>query len=366
MKRSQLFPALFVAILLSVACQKTDPNFGISPFEGSALVVSLKDIAPFPVGVSVGYNYLKDNAGYQKVVREEMSSVSVENAQKWSGLHPEINRFDFTKADFIVDWAIQNKKRVHGHNLLWHSYNPTWVKNFEGDSTAWENLMKTHIQTVVTHFKGKVLAWDVVNEAFTDGGRLRNTEPKAEDSSIWRQKLGPDYLARAFRYAHEADPACLLFYNEYGQESKPAKIKATLELVADFRKRGIPIHGLGLQFHIGISQANAGIQDAIQQFAATGLQVHISELDILVSDWKKDPTLQYTEAMQQKHADKYKFVAETYKKLVPKNQQYGITIWNVGDADSWITKMGYTDWPLLFDKDYNRKKSYYGFAEGLK
>ena len=226
--------------------------------------------------------------------------------------------------------------------------------------------MKTHIQTVVAHFKGRVAAWDVVNEAFTDDGRLRNVEAKEKDSSLWRQKLGPDYLARAFQYARQADPDVLLFYNDFGQESHPAKTKATLDMVTDFRRRGVPIDGLGLQMHIGVSQSNDGIRQVIQQFAGSGLRVHISELDILASDWKKDSTLRYTEALQTKQADKYRFIAETYKTLVPRPQQYGITTWNVGDGDSWITKQGYTDWPLLFDREYKRKKTYYAFAEGLK
>ena len=356
---SLLFVAAAMTLLSSTGCHKN----------GSGAVVPdpfLKDVAPFPVGVSVGYKDLSGNVPYQTVVREEMSSVSVENAQKWRGLHPEQNRFDFTQADYIVDWAKKNGQRVHGHNLLWHSYNPDWVNTFQGDSTAWENLMKTHIQTVVQHFKGRVASWDVVNEAFTDGGQLRNVEPQAKDGSIWRQKLGPDYIARAFQYARAADPTVLLFYNDYGQEGKPAKTKAIADMATDFKKRGIPIDGLGLQMHMGVSQNNDGIRNAIQQSAGTGLRVHISELDILASDWKKDTTLQYTDALQTKQADKYRFVAQTYKTLVPQPQQFGITTWNVGDTDSWITKQGYTDWPLLFDQNYQRKKTYYGFADGLK
>jgi len=354
-----LVVAAAITMISSVSCHKN----------GSGAVVPdpfLKDIAPFPVGVSVGYKDLTSNVSYQTVVRNEMSSVSVENAQKWAGLHPEQNRFDFTQADYIVEWARKNGQRVHGHNLLWHSYNPGWVTAFQGDSAAWENLMKTHIQTVLQHFRGRVASWDVVNEAFMDDGRLRNVETNPKDGSIWRQKLGPDYVARAFQYARAADPTVQLFYNDYGQESKPAKVKATLDMVADFKKRNIPIDGLGIQMHMGVSQANDGIRNVIQQFAGTGLPVHISELDILASDWKKDPTLQYTDALQTKQADKYRFIAQTYKALVPKPQQFGITTWNVGDTDSWITKQGYTDWPLLFDQDYKRKKTYYAFAEGLK
>jgi endo-1,4-beta-xylanase len=326
----------------------------------------LKNIAPFPVGVAVGYRLMAENAAYQGVVRTEMSSLTVENAQKWSGLHPAKDRFDFTQSDFIVDWARREGKRVHGHNLLWHSYNPAWLGTFEGDSLAWENLLKTHIQTVVAHFRGRVASWDVVNEAFTDDGRLRNVEPVAKDGSIWRQKLGPDYIARAFRYARQADPTVLLFYNDYGQENHPAKTQAILNMVADFKRRNVPIDGLGLQFHIGVSVPDANLRSVMEQFAATGLRVHISELDILASDWKKDSTLQYTDALQARQAAKYRFIAQTYRAVVPEAQQFGITTWNVGDGDSWIRKQGYTDWPLLFDGTYTRKKAFYGFAAGLR
>jgi endo-1,4-beta-xylanase len=365
MKKTTLLLALLVMLCAHASCQTKETPKPL-PAVASVPVTYLKDVAPFPIGAGVGYDLTKNSIPYQGIIKTELSSISIENAQKWARIHPKIDQFDFAQADFIVDWALANKKRVHGHNLLWHSYNPEWLKNFQGDSAAWENLMKTHIQTVVRHYKGKVTAWDVVNEAFTDQGAIRNTEPKPEDGSIWAQKLGIGYLARAFKYAHEADPDALLFYNEYGQESKPAKIQATLNMLADFKRQGVPIHGLGLQFHMGISQSEAGISNAIKQYAATGLLVHISELDILVSDWQKNSSLVYTDALQQRHRDKFKFVAQTYKQLVPKAQQYGITTWNIGDGDSWIPKMGYTDWPLLFDKNYERKKTYYGFSEGLQ
>jgi endo-1,4-beta-xylanase len=326
---------------------------------------TLKDAATFPVGASLGFRDLKNNAAYKKVVNQEMSSVSVENAQKWKTIHPEEKRFDFTESDYIVDWAIKNNKRVHGHTLLWHSYNPKWLSEFDGNAAAWDSLMKTHIQTVVRHFKGRVLAWDVVNEAFTDEGELRNVESEKKESSIWREKVGPDYIEKAFRYAHEADPEALLFYNDFGQENKPKKQLAILTMVADFKRRDIPIHGLGLQFHMPLSKSVTDITQAIATTAMSGLKVHISELDILVSEWKKDSTLQYTETLQQQHADKFQQVVEIYRRYVPESQQHGITTWNVGDTDSWITKMGFTDWPLLFDENYQPKKTYEGFRKGL-
>ena len=130
-----LLAATAITITAWTNCHQPD-NDVAAPGQPTVVTPPLREVAPFPVGVSVGYKDLSGNVAYQAIVRDEMSSVSVENAQKWSAVHPEQNRFDFTQADYIVDWAIKNKQRVHGHNLLWHTYNPAWLTNFQGDSTA--------------------------------------------------------------------------------------------------------------------------------------------------------------------------------------------------------------------------------------
>jgi endo-1,4-beta-xylanase len=159
----------------------------------------------------------------------------------------------------------------------------------------------------------------------------------------------------------------LLFYNDYDLETKPAKLAAVISMVNDFKARGIPIHGVGTQSHMPLNANNNSITNSLTQLAATGLKVHISELDILVSNFVNTPSLQYTEALQTQQADKYKFVAQTYKASVPPAQRWGITTWGVGDADSWIPSFfNLKDWPLLFDRQYKRKKAYYSFREGLK
>lgn len=325
---------------------------------------TLKATAPFPMGVSVDPTLLATKSAYRNRILKEHNSITAENAMKWGWLHPSEKVFKFDDADAIVAFAEQNKMRIHGHTLLWHN-NPTWISNFSGDSLAWENLVKTHIQTVAAHFKGKVTSWDVVNEAFTDKGELRKGYDS--ESSIWAAKLGNDYVARAFQYAAAADPNALLFYNDYGQESNPAKTQAIVAMVADFKKRGIPIHGLGLQMHIGIGNDIAGIETALKTLAATGLKIHLSELDINMSNFQKNPNLKYTDALAQQQREKYRLVAQAYRRLVPAAQQYGITNWNVGDGDSWIRQLIQpNDWPLPFDEGYLRKPAYFGFIEGLK
>ena len=315
----------------------------------------LHKMLPFPMGASLNVSLMRNNTKYNAVVTKEYNSITAENAMKFGALHPSENTFFWTDADYLVTFAQANNKRIHGHTLNWYQSLPSWVTNFVGDSVAWENLLKTHIQTVVTHFKGKVVSWDVVNEAFNDDGTVRNT--------IWVQKLGPDYVARCFQYASQADPDAILFYNDYGQEYSPAKRTAISNMIASFKTRGIPIHGIGLQFHMTYTQSDANITAAINNAAATGLKVHISELDIrLNTSLSQGLTLTPTLAEQQ--AAKYKAVVKAYK-AIPAAQQFGITTWNVGDADSWIPSwQGAPDWPLPFDANYLRKPAYRGIIEG--
>ena len=329
---------------------------------------TLQSVAPFKIGCAINPNLLVKNKDYKAVVTNEFNSITSENVLKFGTVHPKKDVYDFTKGDLLVDYALANHKRIHGHCLAWHQSVPKWLSEFEGDSAAWENLLKTHIQTVLTHYKGKMTSWDVVNEAFFDNGDYRQDSVNAPHRyiTLWRNHLGQDYIARAFIYAHEADPDLLLFYNDYNQESNPEKLKAIIDMVTDFKKRGIPIHGLGLQMHININTKDEGIAEAIKQSAATGLLVHIAELDIKANP-KKDTSTVYSDSLKMLQGRKFAFVVEQYKKLVPKQQQYGITTWNVGDADSWIVELRkIKDWPLLFDDKYQQKSCYNSFYEALK
>lgn len=312
---------------------------------------------PFPMGAAVSASLLQNNTKYNSVVVKEYNSITPENAMKFGSVHSSQNAFNFTDADYIVNFAQLNNKRIHGHTLIWHQSLPNWVANFAGDSAAWENILKTHIQTVVAHFKGKLLSWDVVNEAFEDNGTLRN--------SIWLQKLGSDYIARCFKYAHEADPAALLFYNDYGNEYNAAKRIAISNMLSAFKTRGIPVDGIGMQFHTRYNQTDANLAAAIAAAAATGLKVHISELDIALNP-DNIQALTLTPTLAEQQSEKYRFIVKTYYSL-PANQQYGITTWNVGDADSWIPgTYKRSDWPLPFDVNYARKPAYYGILAGVK
>jgi endo-1,4-beta-xylanase len=356
MKKLPMNLVMLLLIMFSGACSKRKSAYTTPDPQPIANVGTLKDL-PFPFGAAVNVSLLRTNANYKALVIKEFSSLTAENAMKFAATHPAENTYNWTDADEMVALAQSTGKRIHGHTLIWHQSVPAWVTNYVGDAAAWESLFKTHIQTVVTHFKGKVSSWDVVNEAFEDNGTLRN--------SIWFQKLGPDYIARAFQYANQADPNVLLFYNDYGHEYSSAKRTAILNLVNDLKGRGVPIHGIGLQMHTNYAQTDLNLETAITSAAATGLKVHIAELDVALNT-ANNPTLSYNPTLATAQAAKYKFIVKTFY-AIPKAQQYGITTWNVTDADTWITgQYNRPDWPLPFDSQYQRKAAYQGILDGVK
>jgi endo-1,4-beta-xylanase len=230
-------------------------------------------------------------AAHASTLAREFNMVEPEDALKWEVVHPQPESFDFSQADQIVDFARRHDMKVRGHTLVWHRQNPKWLTEGNYTSGKLAGILEKHIKTVVGHYKGKIFAWDVVNEAFDElrPGELRDT--------IWRDQPGiglaengTSYIERCFRWAHEADPQALLFYNEAEAEAVNPKSDAIYAMVRDFRGRGVPIDGVGLQMHISISRMNvstlhtdiASISANIQRFTAVGVQVHITELDVAV------------------------------------------------------------------------------------
>jgi len=362
--------AAFVPLVLSLSllsiglsCKSAQPaasapSVSATPPAASA-DAGLKSLAPFPIGAAVSVSLLKNNPTYQQLVVREFNSITPENAMKFRVLHPAENTWDWSEADYLMQFAQQHGMRMHGHTLIWYKSLPQWVKDYQGSREDWENLFKTHIQTVVKHFKGKVVSWDVVNEDIADQGGITRAD------NLWRQKLGDDYIARAFQYAHEADPDVLLFYNDYGNEWGPLKRTAILNIVKDLQKRKLPINGIGLQMHVKSSESESNVVEAITTAAATGLKVHIAELDVRMNPTKAATTT-FTPELAEQQKQRYKLIAKTYSAL-PKAQRFGMTTWNVTDADSWIPgEFKCPDWPMPFDAQYQRKPAYDGFAEGLK
>ncbi len=223
---------------------------------------------------------------YASTLETQYSMLEPENAMKWASIHPAQTRYNFQPGDELVAFAQAHQMQTRGHNLCWWSYNPAWVTNLAATATpaTMASVFQDHINTVVTHYKGQVFAWDVVNEALSDSQPAGGIALK---DSIWYNQpgigaTGTGYVEQAFRWAHAADPNALLFYNEYSVEAPGAKFNAMLAMVKDFVARGVPINGVGLQMHIGItgSPSSAGLAQNIQQLTALGLQVHITEMDV--------------------------------------------------------------------------------------
>jgi endo-1,4-beta-xylanase len=371
---------LYFSLLFSLlSCTKSNERSVIAPEKTKAesnntpvtptIATTLRNSAPFPIGVAIENEPLANNVSYAAIVAQEFSSITPESAMKFDRIQYDENKFDFSSGDAIVDFALSHKQRIHGHTLVWQHALPYWVNNFKGDSAAWESIFKKHIQTVVNHYKGKVTSWDVANEAIDDNtGKLVNEDKYGPGSgSVWRQHLGPNYLVRAFKYAHEADPNALLFYNDYANDSggwSDAKLKAILDIVKSINTAGGIISGIGIQMHVNVGTENARITAAIKQLAATGLLVHISELDVSVNPLNTLDFL-FTDLIKKLQADKYEFVAATYKANVPKAQQFGITTWEFSDAYNEAVLAGKKDYRLLYDHNYQKKSAYYAYFNGL-
>jgi len=369
---------IFLSIPICLACyaiasanKNTNSNLypaSYTHFVSPALANGpLKDAASFPIGVGFGTRQLAD-PNLTQIITREFNSMTTGNSIDWAQISPSPNVFLFDPADKLVNFGLNNGFKVIGHCLVWFKADPAWVQDFQGDADAWDNLMKTHIQTIVSHFKGKVSAWDVVNEGYDENGQhftdLYYPNLNKHVENVWRVHLGEDYMAKAFTYAHEADPNAVLFYNDYGHERMPKRLQAIVDMANDFKSRNIPIGGIGLQMHLNINVSEDGIKNAFIQLAKTGLQIRISELDIRLNPSGKDDDALTRNAKRQ--ADLYYYVAHAYKTLIPKDQQYGITFWGVSDKDSYVNNPQKVDAPLLFDENYNSKACYDAFISGLQ
>ncbi len=241
--------------------------------------------------------------------------------------------------------------------------------------SAVDSVFKSWITSTVSHYAGKIMAWDVVNEPMTDGtGALRTSanaavQPLPAGQFYWSDYLGRQYALKAFQYARAAGPNALLFVNEYNLESNPVKLDSLLAYVAELKAEGALIDGIGTQMHISLMTPNAGIDDAFQRLAATGLKIRVSELDIRVNPQGQpgfNPAAVDTALLSQQSA-KYNYVVNSYLKNVPSGQRFGITVWGVDDPESWIiVSQGQQDAPLLFDRNFAKKPAYAGFLQGLK
>ena len=237
------------------------------------------------------------------------------------------------------------------------------------DPVQVKNALKNWVTAMATRYKGKVTGWDVANEVVIDGtGDLRtgtNSSGSGGDYFYWADYIGRGYIDSVFRWANAADPAAKLFINDYNLESDNRKLDSVIKIINDLKTAGSPIHGVGLQMHISINTSNAGIDNAFQKLAATGLLIHVSEMDVRINPSNITP-FTATSALLDQQAAKFRYVAESYFRNVPAAQRYGLTVWNLTDADSWIVVSGKQDAPTLFDASYNKKPAFTEYIKGLQ
>jgi len=326
----------------------------------------LKSLASFPIGVAVNAGFENNSiinsstsAQQQAVVFPNFNQMTAGNIMKMSYLHPQENIFTFGQADDFVSFANANGINVHGHTLIWHAdYQvPSFMTNYTGDFAA---MLKNHVQTIVSHFQGKVVSWDVVNEALADDGQP--TVANILRSTVFSQKMGQDFIDQAFINARAVDPQVDLFYNDYNIEAGGQKTANLLSLIDGMRSRGVPITGVGFQMHVTIDWPSiTAIESSLKAVADRGLKVKISEMDVSM----KSAYTSFTSDAAIRQQQRYHDIIAAYLRAVPASQRAGITVWGVWDADSWINQPGSPDWPLLFDANFQPKPALQGFKDAL-
>jgi endo-1,4-beta-xylanase len=351
-KRNELRKlAAWMAVLLA----------GAAPLAGQTTLRQAAAARGIPFGAAAsadeyGPPDLLKNTNYANLLSTQYDMLEPGNAMKWDVTQPALNTYNFQPGDELVAFAQANGMRVRGHNLCWHTQFPSWLQPYASSSTTtpadMATLLQNHITTEVTHFAGKVFAWDVVNEAFTD------TTPSVLGDSIWYDQpgIGPSgtgYIEQAFRWAHAADPNALLFYNDYSIEGPGAKFNAVLAMVTDFVNRGVPINGVGFEMHLELNgypnfyPSPAGLAQNMQALAALGIQVHISEMDVRLP---VNSSGLATAAELQQQAQIYQDVMTV---CLQQPNCTAFQVWGVSYNDSWIPSFfsGYGA-ALPFDFNY--------------
>jgi endo-1,4-beta-xylanase len=328
----------------------------------------------FYVGVAVNSSQITGaDADGDALIVEQFNSITPENVMKWEVIHPRTDAYNFSVADKYVEFGQQHRMFIVGHNLCWHSQTPAWVfKDDKGNPLTRDALLQRlhdHIQTVVGRYKGKVQSWDVVNEALNEDGTMRQSQ--------WQKIIGDDYVVKAFQYAHEADPAAQLNYNDYNLENS-AKRKGAIELVKKLKAAGVPIAVVGSQAHLHLSTGTAADEEAaIEELSAAGVKVAITELDIDVlpaasgqtadvgvkiqenaklNPYSKGLPREVQQQLTKRYADLF---AVFWKHRDVLNR---VTFWGTTDKTSWLNNWpvrGRTSYPLLFDRQGKPKPAFY-------
>jgi endo-1,4-beta-xylanase len=298
-------------------------------------------------GASLNVDLLGTSAPYTTVAKTQFDMDTPENAMKWDTVEPANGTFDFGPGDQVVAFAEQSHARVRGHNLVWHSQLPSWVTALPTNQV--QAAMESHITAEAAHYRGRIYAWDVVNEPFNDDGTLR--------ADVFETAMGPGYLADALRTAHAADPKAKLYLNDFNIEGVNAKSDAMYDLVKTLKAQGVPIGGVGLESHFVLGQLPATMRANMARFARLGVDVAVTELDVRM-------VLPATTTDLAQQAADY---ATVVNNCLAVSRCVGVTQWDVSDADSWIsgffTGQGAA---TMYDENYLPKPAYVATAQALR
>ncbi|MBV8841945.1 MAG: endo-1,4-beta-xylanase [Bryobacterales bacterium] len=350
-------PLLLSAQSKNVACPLC-LVFSVAAMLSAQSLRELGDARGVHVGSAVNPSHLAEPE-YSATLAKEFSQIEPENAMKFGPIHPAPGNYNFGPADEVAQFARSHNQLLRGAVLVWHNQNPSWVTGGKHTPEQLSSILRDHIAAVVGHYAGQVYAWDVVNEAFTAGGKLRST--------IWYDSpgiglSGTGYVEQAFRWARSADPKALLFYNDYETETINSKSDAVYAMARDFKSRGVPIDGIGFQMHLTRETERVGRMEAnIRRFTALGLQVQITELDVRLP--LDSGNLASPRALA-RQAKIYRQIVELCLKF---KQCTAVQTWGFTDKYSWIprTYPGKGD-ALPFDSGYKPKPAYEGIVAAFK
>ena len=325
------------AVLTGSGAYAVGPLAGPAAAAGSTLKVAAEAQGRY-FGTEVTGNMI-NNSTITNLAGQQFDMVTPGNEMKWDTTEPSNGSYNFGPGDNVVSFAQSHGMRVRGHNLVWHSQLPSWVSSLPLNQV--QSVMDNHVTTEVSHYKGKIYAWDVVNEPFNDDGTFR--------SDVFYQAMGQGYIADALRTAHAADPNAVLYLNDYNIEGENAKSNAMYSLVSSLKSQGVPIGGVGFESHFIVGQVPSSMLANMQRFAALGVDVAVTELDDRVQ-------LPASSANLQQQASDY---ATVVRDCLQVSRCVGISQWGVGDADSWVPGT-FPGWgaATMYDSNYQPKPAY--------
>lgn len=367
MLHKNLLIVLGLAGVLASGCSSSKKN------TASNGTPSLKELykKDFGIGTALNSDQIEEkDAKADQLIKQQFNMATPENVMKAEVIHPQWDTYNFDMADKMVAYCQKNNIKVNAHTLIWHSQMPAFARRIQSVD-SFKTFFTNHIKTVASRYDGKVFSWDVVNEALNEDGTMRR--------SVFLNKLGDDFVTDAFRLAQEAAPNTQLYYNDYNNE-QPAKRAGCIALIKKIQAAGVRIDGVGIQGHWHLGKIPLKeIEESIEAYGALGLKVMFTELDIEVlqrnfsgadvgQTMQNNPSLNpyvngLPDSVQQQLANDYEALFQLF--LKHKDKISRVTFWGVNDGKSWLNGWpirGRTNYPLLFDRNFQPKAAFYKVA----